>query len=91
MQALYSAGTMSHVMAGSSKTMERGTIVKEGVTFGAATCGMGDTSVVARWMMGSQPTMERLTVSKSGPTFGAEYAGKADPTCSTSMFTRDYN
>lgn len=86
---LTSSGTMSQLMAGSSKTMERGAIIKEGVTFGANTAGTGDTSVPARWTMGSQATMERTSVTKTGPTFGADYAGTGDPN-SSSQLTRGY-
>lgn len=85
-----SSGTMSQLMAGSSKTMERGTIIKQGVTFGASTSGTGTAAVPARWTMGSQATMERTSIVKSGPTFGADYAGTADPASVSSQFTRGY-
>lgn len=87
-KVLQSSGAMSQLMAGSSKTMERGTIIKEGVTFGASTSGTGDASASAMWTMGSQATMERTNISKSGPTFGAEYAGTASATGSSSRVTR---
>lgn len=82
---------MTGLMAGSSKTMERGTIIKEGVTFGASTSGTGCAAVPSRWAMGSQPTMERTNITKSGPTFGAEYAGTGDASSSSSKFTRGYS
>lgn len=69
---------MTQLMAGSSGTMERGTILKQGVTFGASTSGTGDTSTTGLWSMGSSQIMERSTVTKSGPTFGAAYVGTGD-------------
>ncbi|CAM9246967.1 unnamed protein product [Sphacelaria rigidula] len=73
-----SNGAMTQLMAGSSNTMERGKIIKEGVTFGASTSGTGDSSAIAKWTMGSSSTMERTVISKHGPTFGAEYVGTGD-------------
>lgn len=73
-----SSGAMTQLMAGSSTTMERGKIIKEGVTFGASISGTGDASAIAKWTMGSSSTMERTAISKQGPTFGAEYVGTGD-------------
>lgn len=80
---------MTQLMAGSSGTMERGTILKQGVTFGATTAGTGDSSATGLWSMGSSQTMERTTVTKSGPTFGATYVGTGDRN-SASKLTQGY-
>lgn len=69
---------MTQLMAGSSATMERSNIIKEGATFGASTSGTGTSSEPVRWTMGSYATMERTTITKSGPTFGADYVGTGD-------------
>eukprot|EP00752_Nemacystus_decipiens_P005126 g4651.t1 len=83
-QLLNSSGAMSQLMAGSSKTMERGTIIKQGVTFGATQSGTGDPTAASGWTMGSASTMDRSHIAKSGPTFGAEYAGPSGDTSGTS-------
>eukprot|EP00903_Cladosiphon_okamuranus_P008703 g8337.t1 len=79
-QLLNSSAAMSQLMAGSSKTMERGTIIKQGVTFGATQSGTGDPTASSGWTMGSASTMDRAHIAKSGPTFGAEYAGPSGDT-----------
>lgn len=71
-------------MAGSSKTMERGAIIKQGVTFGATQSGTGDPTAASGWTMGSANTMDRAHIAKSGPTFGADYAGPSGDTSGTS-------
>lgn len=79
---------MSQLMAGSSKTMERGAIIKTGVTFGATQSGTGDPSAASGWTMGSASTMDRSHIAKSGPTYGAEYAGASgDTSGASSRFT----
>ncbi|CAN0113384.1 unnamed protein product [Scytosiphon promiscuus] len=87
-QQRHSSGAMSQLMAGSSKTMERGSVIKTGVTFGATQSGTGDPSAMSGWTMGSAKTMDRSHITKSGPTFGAEYAGASeDATGAASRFT----
>ena len=79
---------MSQLMAGSSKTMERGTVIKTGVTFGATQSGTGDPSSSSVWTMGSANTMDRSHIAKSGPTYGADYAGASgDTSGASSRFT----
>ncbi|CBJ26051.1 conserved unknown protein [Ectocarpus siliculosus] len=83
-----SSGAMSNLLAGSSKTMERATVIKTGATFGAAQSGTGDRAGTSGWTMGSANTMDRSHIAKSGPTFGAEYAGASgDKTGASSRFT----
>lgn len=84
-----SSNAITCIMAGSSSTMERETVLPKGVTFGAEISGTGDSTVQSRWTMGSQSTMERTTVSRTGPTFGAEYAGTGDKN-STSRLTQGF-
>ena len=65
----------SKINQGSSNTMERSEISKQGITFGNASSGAGDTNEISKAIAGSATVMERSEVSRPGITFGHDSAG----------------
>jgi len=68
-------GVMPMTSAGSSKTMEKSEIKKQGITFGADNAGSDGDNTMTLLGLGSKGIMERVDVSKTGITFGADNAG----------------